>query len=53
LPTDDAALVAIPGIGAHKLERFGADVLALVQKRVREPVKPQVKNRLSGSAAKL
>jgi len=53
LPTDDAALVAIPGIGAHKLERFGADVLALVRKRVQESAKPQVKNQLSGSAAKL
>jgi DNA helicase II / ATP-dependent DNA helicase PcrA len=30
LPTDDAALVAIPGIGARKLEQFGPDVLALV-----------------------
>jgi len=29
-PTDTAALVAIPGIGAAKLERFGADVIALV-----------------------
>ena len=27
LPTDDAALVAIPGIGARKLEQFGPDVL--------------------------
>ena len=26
-PADDAALVAIPGIGARKLEQFGADVL--------------------------
>ncbi|ORB30543.1 ATP-dependent DNA helicase UvrD2 [Mycolicibacterium parafortuitum] len=33
LPTDDAALVAIPGIGARKLEQFGADVLALVKGR--------------------
>jgi len=31
LPADDAALVAIPGIGARKLEQFGADVLALVK----------------------
>ncbi|MEO6880299.1 MAG: ATP-dependent DNA helicase UvrD2 [Mycobacteriaceae bacterium] len=30
-PGDDGALVAIPGIGAAKLERFGADVLALVR----------------------
>lgn len=29
-PTDDAALVAISGIGARKLEQFGADVLDLV-----------------------
>ncbi|MCG5431558.1 ATP-dependent DNA helicase UvrD2 [Mycobacterium sp. MYCO198283] len=35
LPTDDAALVAIPGIGARKLEQFGADVLALVRDRAR------------------
>ncbi len=33
LPTDDAALVAIPGIGARKLEQFGADVLELVKAR--------------------
>jgi len=49
LPTDDAALVAIPGIGAHKLERFGAEVLTLVQKHAKQ----QVKNGLSGSTAKL
>ncbi|RAV07024.1 ATP-dependent DNA helicase [Mycolicibacterium sp. GF69] len=35
LPTDDAALVAIPGIGARKLEQYGADVLALVKGRNR------------------
>lgn len=29
-PTDGAALVRIPGIGARKLERYGDDVLALV-----------------------
>jgi DNA helicase-2/ATP-dependent DNA helicase PcrA len=33
LPADEAALVAIPGIGARKLEQFGADVLALVGNR--------------------
>lgn len=33
LPTDEAALVAIPGIGARKLEQYGADVLALVHAR--------------------
>lgn len=33
LPTDDAALVAIPGIGARKLEQFGADVLEMVRSR--------------------
>lgn len=33
LPGDDAALVAIPGIGARKLEQFGADVLELVRAR--------------------
>lgn len=33
LPTDDAALVAIPGIGARKLEQYGPDVLALVRSR--------------------
>lgn len=33
LPTDDAALVAIPGIGARKLEQYGTDVLALVRAR--------------------
>jgi DNA helicase-2/ATP-dependent DNA helicase PcrA len=35
LPTDDAALVAIPGIGARKLEQFGPDVLELVRNRNR------------------
>jgi DNA helicase-2/ATP-dependent DNA helicase PcrA len=30
-PTDTAALVAISGIGASKLERFGAEVLAVVR----------------------
>jgi len=30
-PSNDAGLVAIAGIGAAKLERFGADVLALVR----------------------
>jgi DNA helicase-2/ATP-dependent DNA helicase PcrA len=33
LPVDEAALVAIPGIGARKLEQFGPDVLALVKAR--------------------
>ena len=33
LPADDAALVAIPGIGARKLEQFGPDVLELVRAR--------------------
>jgi len=33
LPADDAALVAIPGIGARKLEQYGPDVLALVKGR--------------------
>jgi DNA helicase-2/ATP-dependent DNA helicase PcrA len=33
LPTDEAALVAIPGIGARKLEQFGPDVLDLVRGR--------------------
>ncbi|MGY4653048.1 ATP-dependent DNA helicase UvrD2 [Mycobacterium sp. URHB0021] len=33
LPVDDAGLVAIPGIGARKLEQFGPDVLAMVKGR--------------------
>ena len=33
LPSDDAALVAIPGIGARKLEQCGPDVLELVRSR--------------------
>ena len=33
LPADDAALVAIPGIGARKLEQFGPDVLEMVRGR--------------------
>ena len=37
LPTDDAALVAIPGIGARKLEQFGPDVLELVRQRPKPP----------------
>ncbi|WP_114453640.1 ATP-dependent DNA helicase UvrD2 [Halopolyspora algeriensis] len=32
-PADESDLVAISGIGATKLERFGSDVLALVQGR--------------------
>ncbi|WP_163753394.1 ATP-dependent DNA helicase UvrD2 [Mycobacterium botniense] len=32
-PADAAALVAIPGIGARKLELYGADVLRLVRRR--------------------
>jgi DNA helicase-2/ATP-dependent DNA helicase PcrA len=37
-PQDDRGLVSIPGIGAKKLERFGADVLAVVRGEV--PVSP-------------
>jgi DNA helicase II / ATP-dependent DNA helicase PcrA len=33
LPGDDAALIAIPGIGARKLEQYGPDVLELVRGR--------------------
>ncbi|MGV0625095.1 ATP-dependent DNA helicase UvrD2 [Mycolicibacter minnesotensis] len=33
LPGDESALVAIPGIGARKLEQFGADVLEMVRNR--------------------
>ena len=33
LPDDDAGLVAIPGIGARKLEQYGPDVLRLVRER--------------------
>ncbi|QIV80687.1 ATP-dependent DNA helicase UvrD2 [Mycolicibacterium frederiksbergense] len=33
LPADAAALVAIPGIGARKLEQYGPDVLSLVKAR--------------------
>ena len=32
-PSDEAALVAISGIGATKVQKFGSDVLALVQNR--------------------
>jgi DNA helicase-2/ATP-dependent DNA helicase PcrA len=32
-PNDDAALIAIPGIGARKLEQYGPDVLELVRAR--------------------
>ncbi|OIN32022.1 ATP-dependent DNA helicase [Mycobacterium ulcerans] len=30
-PADDASLIAIPGIGARRLEQYGADVLELVR----------------------
>ncbi len=43
LPSDDAALVAIPGIGARKLEQFGPAVLELVHGRGEAP-----ENRLAG-----
>jgi DNA helicase-2/ATP-dependent DNA helicase PcrA len=33
LPTDESALVSIPGIGARKLEQYGPDVLELVKNR--------------------
>ena len=33
LPADDAALIAIPGIGARKLEQYGPDVLELIRRR--------------------
>ncbi|MGW5311801.1 ATP-dependent DNA helicase UvrD2 [Nocardia thailandica] len=35
LPADDAALAAIAGIGAKKIETYGADVLAIVASRLR------------------
>ncbi|WP_157573747.1 ATP-dependent DNA helicase UvrD2 [Nocardia jejuensis] len=35
-PADDRALVAIPGIGAKKLQTYGADVLAIVRARQRD-----------------
>jgi len=35
LPADDNALAAIPGIGAKKLEQYGADVLKIVASRLR------------------
>lgn len=35
LPADDAALAAIAGIGAKKIDQFGADVLAIVASRLR------------------
>ncbi|OOK83641.1 HRDC domain protein [Mycobacterium kansasii] len=31
-PDDDEALIAIPGIGARKLEQYGADVLDMVRR---------------------
>jgi len=33
MPEDEAALIAIPGIGARKLEQYGADVLDMVRGR--------------------
>nr|BBX78315.1 ATP-dependent DNA helicase UvrD2 [Mycobacterium florentinum] len=33
LPDDEAALIAIPGIGARKLEQYGPDVLEMVRGR--------------------
>ncbi|MFD3705707.1 ATP-dependent DNA helicase UvrD2 [Nocardia sp. NPDC058658] len=35
LPTDDAALAAIAGIGPQKIKDYGADVLAIVASRLR------------------
>ncbi|WP_040791919.1 ATP-dependent DNA helicase UvrD2 [Nocardia paucivorans] len=35
LPGDDAALAAIPGVGARKIEQYGAEVLAIVASRMR------------------
>ncbi|MGQ4614365.1 UvrD-helicase domain-containing protein [Nocardia sp. R7R-8] len=35
LPADDAALAAIAGIGAKKIDQFGAEVLAIVASRLR------------------
>lgn len=35
LPADDTALAAIAGIGAKKIESYGADVLAIVASRMR------------------
>nr|WP_245839479.1 UvrD-helicase domain-containing protein [Nocardia donostiensis] len=35
LPADDAALAAISGIGARKIEKYGAEVLAIVSSRIR------------------
>ncbi|MBH0775676.1 ATP-dependent DNA helicase UvrD2 [Nocardia bovistercoris] len=35
LPADDAALGAIPGIGAKKIVDYGADVIAIVASRLR------------------
>ncbi|MFG1791415.1 ATP-dependent DNA helicase UvrD2 [Nocardia sp. NPDC049149] len=35
LPGDDAALAAIAGIGAKKLDQYGADVLAIIASRLR------------------
>ncbi|ASF13518.1 ATP-dependent DNA helicase UvrD2 [Nocardia brasiliensis] len=35
LPGDDAALASIAGIGAKKLEQYGADVLAIIASRLR------------------
>ncbi|MBF6297151.1 ATP-dependent DNA helicase UvrD2 [Nocardia amamiensis] len=35
LPADDAALASIAGIGAKKIDQFGADVLAIVASRIR------------------
>ncbi|MDI3314888.1 MAG: ATP-dependent DNA helicase UvrD2 [Mycobacterium sp.] len=32
-PTDETALIAVPGIGAHKLHRYGSAVLRLIRDR--------------------
>lgn len=44
-PTDDAGLARIKGFGAARLERYGADVLALL----RDPADPTVEDRASDS----
>ena len=50
LPDDEAALIAIPGIGARKLEQYGPDVLELVRSRADGQTR-RSENRLSAAAA--
>jgi DNA helicase-2/ATP-dependent DNA helicase PcrA len=49
LPADNAALMAIPGIGARKLEQYGPEVLRLVRDCCRPATMPAAQRRGGGA----